>query len=655
MQPRKLKVGIVRFSYGGNGGISMEVPDVGTWLVGAVVAAKSDPRVEEVFYEVISQTPITMGRNESVAWAQKNEIDVLIMLDSDMAPDLYFRKDPTAKTFFESSFDFIYKNWERGPHIVVAPYCGPPAHPTDGGHECVYVFHWENNHSDHIPCNFKMQAYTRHEAAVQTGISNIDTGPTGLSMYDMRIFGVIPHPYFDYEWEGEGRQCGECHQTIPGPRSQKASTEDCYFFRNVAINGVTTLGYNPVFCNWDAWAGHWKPWCVGKPTILTSDGVGRHLREAIEKNVKMDTKVAQVGRMSQAELKAAFEAQQARFSTPEKLEAFADNHRKNGFGVVPQHPVEPPSRNNRIILQQNGEHQKFWGPLPEVVEYIASLIPEGAKVLEVGPGKTPFPKATHSVDWSKDAIDISRDPLPFADKEFDFVYCRHTVEDLIDPIFAISEMERVGNAGYIETPSPIAELTKGVDGGSPPYRGYIHHRWLFVSKAGRLMAVQKYPVIESFPLQDQWELLDGSGKYWNTHHLWTGTVGLDALQHDRDFTLQENYLLMLQGAVIVSKQSTDSFFEGMNHVPDQSGEGSEKAHDSGRNGVNGTGAQVEQAPGNCRVSGGCLEEGIAGTTGHCDCESDSGRGAASASADVGEVLHGPVGSVSATNGELDAG
>ncbi len=340
MQPRKLKVGFAFFPYGGNGGTRSEVPDIRNWIVRTIKAAISDPRIEDVSdSEDFSDTPITMTRNAAVEWAKAIGLDVLVMVDSDMAPDLYFRKDPAAKSFFESSFDFLYKNWESGPRVVVAPYCGPPAHPTDGGHECVYVFHWENGHSGHLPSSFKMQAYTRHEAAVQTGISNIDTGPTGLSMYDMRIFGVIPHPYFDYEWEGEGKQCGECHQTIPGPRSHKASTEDCYFFRNVAINGCVTLGYNPVFCNWDAWAGHWKPWCVGKPQIIPSDGVGRHLRFAIENDVKTDTKVAQYGNVSQAELKVAFEKQQAALSTPEKLEEFGERFRSgNGFGVKPVVP-----------------------------------------------------------------------------------------------------------------------------------------------------------------------------------------------------------------------------------------------------------------------------------------------------------------------------
>jgi ubiquinone/menaquinone biosynthesis C-methylase UbiE len=50
--------------------------------------------------------------------------------------------------------------------------------------------------------------------------------------------------------------------------------------------------------------------------------------------------------------------------------------------------------------------------------------------------------------------------LPYEDKEFDFVYCRHVLEDLIYPFRVIKEMQRVAKAGYIETPSPMAELKK---------------------------------------------------------------------------------------------------------------------------------------------------------------------------------------------------
>jgi hypothetical protein len=60
-------------------------------------------------------------------------------------------------------------------------------------------------------------------------------------------------------------------------------------------------------------------------------------------------------------------------------------------------------------------------------------------------------------------IDPISEKLPFADKEFDFVYSRHVLEDSWNPFALCEEMSRVGKSGYIETPSPIVELGRGVD------------------------------------------------------------------------------------------------------------------------------------------------------------------------------------------------
>lgn len=42
--------------------------------------------------------------------------------------------------------------------------------------------------------------------------------------------------------------------------------------------------------------------------------------------------------------------------------------------------------------------------------------------------------------------------LPFCDDAFDFVYCSHVLEHVLDPQTAIGELMRVGKSGYIEVP-----------------------------------------------------------------------------------------------------------------------------------------------------------------------------------------------------------
>src|SRR5436309_8889391 len=111
-----------------------------------------------------------------------------------------------------------------------------------------------------------------------------------------------------------------------------------------------------------------------------------------------------------------------------------------------------------------------WAPYQPMVKAVEALATNKATVLEIGPGHIPFSAATHVVDWQAwpqlagkpcKTLDVNQERLPFDDKSFDFVYCRHTLEDLYNPIHVCREIERVALGGYIETPSPIAELARG--------------------------------------------------------------------------------------------------------------------------------------------------------------------------------------------------
>src|ERR1700733_6220826 len=110
--------------------------------------------------------------------------------------------------------------------------------------------------------------------------------------------------------------------------------------------------------------------------------------------------------------------------------------------------------------------------------------------LWTGGSPTIFPRASFG------GLILYRDPLPFGDKAFDFAYCRHVLEDLYNPFLLCTEMARVAMAGYIQTPSPLAEVCRGVDGNSPSWRGYQHHRFLIWDRNGILCFLSKYPIIE---------------------------------------------------------------------------------------------------------------------------------------------------------------
>ena len=97
--------------------------------------------------------------------------------------------------------------------------------------------------------------------------------------------------------------------------------------------------------------------------------------------------------------------------------------------------------------------------------------PEGRGTFGVdGRGNERFTPST----WVTTDI-CAREPWPFGDKQFDFVVCSHTLEDLRDPVWVCSEMVRVARAGYIEVPSRLEEQSYGLHG---PWVGWAHHRWL---------------------------------------------------------------------------------------------------------------------------------------------------------------------------------
>ena len=259
----RLKVMFARFPGGG-----MDRAEVTDWLVRSVIAAKEDARINPCILNWrMTDTPITMSRNRCVADAQKSGVDVLVMVDNDMHPDFYLPdnpyaalKDPTSRPFFESSFDLLYhrRMASEGPAVIGAPYCGPPPH------ENVYVFQWQDRETNGPEDGsfFALEGFTREDSTKMSGITEVAALPTGLIMFDMRAFAFTDPPYFYYEWEDE-------------TESAKASTEDVTLTRDLSLNSV------PQFCNWDAWAGHWKQKCVGRPVLLSPKTINRRFRSRI--------------------------------------------------------------------------------------------------------------------------------------------------------------------------------------------------------------------------------------------------------------------------------------------------------------------------------------------------------------------------------------
>jgi len=232
------------------------------------------------------------------------------------------------------------------------------------------------------------------------------------------------------------------------------------------------------------------------------------------------------------------------------------------------------------VGQETALKNMYWFPNPRVTERLVSFckINNYSKILEIGPGVSPFPLATTFIGFNEKVpnyidLDIDKNPLPFKDKEFDFIYCRHVLEDIQNPDFALSEIKRVAKSFYIETPSPIVEITKGVDAPaySNQYCGYMHHRYIiwFEESAKTVHMLPKYGLIENFlfvsqELQNKINyLLNNFPVYWNSY-LFSENQDEITIKMYNHFEL-ESYVNLLTGAIFTTIQNVNSSINNINN------------------------------------------------------------------------------------------
>jgi SAM-dependent methyltransferase len=198
-------------------------------------------------------------------------------------------------------------------------------------------------------------------------------------------------------------------------------------------------------------------------------------------------------------------------------------------------------------LQSSSLIRKFWAPHPQILDALGRKLDRmgiADRIVDVGAGYCPFPRATHLLDWNHKDVpgsdagkfvfqsDLDYDRLPYEDRFFSFAYCRHTLEDIQNPLHAFQEIIRVARQGYIETPSPLIELLRGVDGGAlaTSYRGYVHHRYIVWSDwaTNTLYFLPKLPILEHLHIPEMdvarmTYLANHHPVYWNNYYIWDST------------------------------------------------------------------------------------------------------------------------------------
>lgn len=212
-----------------------------------------------------------------------------------------------------------------------------------------------------------------------------------------------------------------------------------------------------------------------------------------------------------------------------------------------------------------------------------------SNILEIGPGSVPFPLAKTFIGSNEKIqnyieIDINCNKLPFENNYFDFVYCRHVLEDIQSPDFALKEIFKVSSSGYFETPSPLVELTKGVDSSSfsDLYIGYMHHRYIIWTdlEKNTIYMLPKYGFLENclhispYLKKQIINILDNYPVYWNTYFIWNtdNIEQINIIIYNNGVnigikkSLIEDYAELLNDALETTIRSTNYFIKNYSHL-----------------------------------------------------------------------------------------
>jgi ubiquinone/menaquinone biosynthesis C-methylase UbiE len=179
----------------------------------------------------------------------------------------------------------------------------------------------------------------------------------------------------------------------------------------------------------------------------------------------------------------------------------------------------------------------------------------------LSPENTPYRQSRLS---SKHILltDITREKLPFKDKEFDFCLCTHTLEDLDTPFLILDEMSRIAKRGYIATPS------RGLDSefshlnltdwltGFRRVPGLAHHQWFFENRKNNMIITPKnYPLLYTGEFFiTKWSGEEEFQYYWENqieYLPFTGITDFHALISDYEEFMSRNAKFIKKGLPLI--------------------------------------------------------------------------------------------------------
>lgn len=221
--------------------------------------------------------------------------------------------------------------------------------------------------------------------------------------------------------------------------------------------------------------------------------------------------------------------------------------------------------------------EKYYWHSPQNIKDDINKTYQGKMVLDVGAGNKPIGCVSHVIDFTErdygDDVgfykkDVCSNAFPFFDNFIDFVFASQVVEDLHNPVHALKEIQRVGRAGYIETPSVLQEFIRlHSKEEQMSIRGHAHH-WFFVwYEENTLHLLPKHSVIEYINIEKEnekeaYKLLNGDYTYWHNCFYWEDSFEIKLYRNNVDYDINDvpSYMKLIERGINRSVLNSETFY-----------------------------------------------------------------------------------------------
>lgn len=210
-------------------------------------------------------------------------------------------------------------------------------------------------------------------------------------------------------------------------------------------------------------------------------------------------------------------------------------------------------------------------------------IKKGDRVLEIGPGATPFRRSdvflertytskeeyiaqtghVGELQTDKKIVFYQGDTFPFQDNEFDYVICSHVLEHVDNPDLFLKEMQRVAKRGYLEFPTLYYDFLYNF----PEHTMLLNYKndtiyWMPKSVSG----FNQYKNVQSFFYRtcelEYYSLINELKEYFFQGFEWEGSLTSKQVNRVEDLCYDLSTLSIKKHAVPFSEskeKSIDSF------------------------------------------------------------------------------------------------